>query len=145
MHNHAFQAIHLACSALGTRLFTVTICDHDQGLVHRAFTSHPAEYPAGGTKPLTHDAWYQQVIEQHRLFVANTPSEFEKVFFDHALITSMGLGSALNLPVVNSSGQVLGTINLLAEPHHFTATRLQAYQTLVKAHRKALLGAMAKA
>ena len=36
------------------------------------------------------------------------------MFFDHALIASLGWGSVLNLPVV-WDGRTLGTINLLHE------------------------------
>lgn len=139
----AFQTLHHACAALGTRLFTVTICDHAMGVVHRAYTSHPLEYPAQGTKPMTRDAWYEQVIVNHQYFLANTAAEFEQVFFDHVLITSMGLGSALNLPVVDAAGDVAGTLNLLAEPQHFTPARLLAYQNLAALHHAGLLKAMA--
>lgn len=146
MPQTAFRTLHHACAALGTRLFTITICDHAAGLVHRAYSSHPREYPAMGTKPMTRDAWYEQVIVNRRDFLANTTAEFEQVFFDHALITSMGLGSALNLPVsdpaVATAEGVLGTINLLAEAHHFTPARLQAYQSLAASHNAALRAAM---
>jgi hypothetical protein len=36
------------------------------------------------------------------------------VFFDHALIASLGCASVLNLPVKHD-GRILGTINLLHE------------------------------
>ena len=110
----AYEALHHACAALGTRLFTVTVQDEAQGLARRAYTSHPVEYPVSGTKPLTRDGWYDQCIGGQQTFVANTTPEFAKYFFDHALITSLGLGSCINIPVV-SGGQVLGTVNLLAE------------------------------
>ena len=137
----AYEALHHACAALGTRLFTVTVQDEAQGLARRAYTSHPVEYPVSGTKPLTRDGWYDQCIGGQQTFVANTTPEFAKYFFDHALITSLGLGSCINIPVV-SGGQVLGTVNLLAEEQHFMPDRLAGYEALVKDHHAGLVAAM---
>ncbi len=138
----AYADLHHACAALGTILFTVTVLDPAKDLCWRAYTSHPADYPVQGTKALTHDAWHDQVITRRETFVANTPAAFEKVFFDHALITSLGLGSAVNIPVANAYGTVLATVNLLAEAGHFTDAKLLSYQALVADHRAALLAAI---
>jgi GAF domain-containing protein len=137
----AYHALHTACAALGTRLFTITVQDEAQGVARRAYTSHAVEYPVSGTKPLTRDGWYDHCIGGQQTFVANTTPEFAKYFFDHALITSLGLGSCINIPVV-SGGHVLGTVNLLAEEHHFTPNRLAAYQALVVDHHSALVAEM---
>lgn len=134
-----FHALEQDCTALGTRLFTITTHDLDQGLFRRVHTSHPVEYPVHGTKPLARDAWYDLCIARALPFVANTAAEFATVFFDHALITSMGLGSAANLPVTAEDGSVPGTVNLLAETNHFTPARLAAYTALVARCRPALL------
>ena len=136
---HAYANFHLACADLGTILFTITVLDPARDLCWRAYTSHPVEYPTQGTKPLTHDAWHDQVIIGRETFVANTPADFERVFFDHAFITSLGLGSAVNIPVADASGTVLATVNLLAEPQHFTPAKLAAYQGLVAEHHQTLL------
>lgn len=139
----AYDALHTACAALGTRLFTVTTQDEAAGLARRAYTSHPVEYPVSGTKPLTRDGWYDHCITGQQVFVANTTPEFARYFFDHALITSLGLGSCINIPVVEGA-RVLGTVNLLAEEHHFTPAKLTAYQALVTTHHAALVAEMAK-
>lgn len=138
-----YTRLHAACAAMGTILFTVTQNDFAAMLARRAYTSHPVEYPAHGTKPLTRDAWFDLCITRAQPFVANTPEAFRDHFFDHALITSMGLGSAANLPVVAPDGSVPGSINLLAEPGHFTPDRLRAYQSAVDREHGALLAAMA--
>jgi GAF domain-containing protein len=138
-----YDQLHADCAALGTRLFTVTTQDIQAGLARRAYTSHPVEYPVSGTKPLTRDGWYDHCITGQQTFVANTTPEFARYFFDHALITSLGLGSCINVPVV-SSGQVLGTVNLLAEENHFSRERLSAYQALITAHHDALSAEMVK-
>lgn len=134
-----FEQLHHDCAALGTILFTITTHDLAAGLFRRAYTSHPVEYPTHGTKPLERDAWYDQCITRAQPFVANTPAEFADLFFDHALIVSLGLGSAVNLPVVAADGTVPGTVNLLAGAQHFTPERLAAYAALLDRHRAALL------
>lgn len=138
-----FATVGAECAAFGTRLFTVTTHDLDAGLFRRSFTSHPAEYPVHGTKPLARDAWYELCITRAEPFVANSPEAFRELFFDHALIESLGLGSAANLPVVAEDGRVPGTLNLLAEAGHFTPDRLAAYAAILSRHRAALLEAMA--
>lgn len=136
-----FDQLHHACTALGARLFTITVQDNARDLCWRAFTSHPVDYPLSGTKPLTRDGWYQDCIVGQKVFVANTTPEFAKYFFDHALISSLGLGSCVNIPVVDA-GEVLGTINILAEEQHFTPSRLGAYTDLAATHHAALVAAM---
>jgi hypothetical protein len=126
----AFTTLHARCAALGTRLFTVTKLDEGAALFARVFTSHPVEYPVSGTKPMEKDGWYDTTIAGRRTFVANTPAEFAKYFFDHELIVSLGLGSCINVPVVDAS-RVLGTVNILAEAGHFTPEKLAAYEALV--------------
>jgi GAF domain-containing protein len=101
------------------------------------------DYPVSGTKPLTRDGWYDFCITGQQVFVANTTPEFARYFFDHALITSLGLGSCINIPVIHE-GTVLGTVNLLAEEQHFTADRLAAYRALVTHHHAALVAQMAQ-
>ena len=140
---HVYHSLHAACAALGTRLFTVTVQDLKLDVARRAYTSHPVEYPVSGTKPLTRDGWYDYCITGQQVFVANTTPEFAKYFFDHALITSLGLGSCINIPLVEG-GAVLGTVNLLAEEHHFTAEKLAAYQALVAQNHAALATEMVK-
>lgn len=133
-----FDTLHADCRQLGTQLFTLSVLDPAAGLARRAYTSHPAEYPTAGIKPMTHDGWYDHVVAAGLPFVANTPPEFARYFFDHALITSLNLGSCMNIPVIGPAG-VAGTVNLLAEAGHFTQTRQTAYLALVAAVRDALL------
>lgn len=133
------QPLHQACAALGTRLFTLTTHDLTANLFRRAYTSHPEDYPTHGTKPLTRDAWYDLCITRAQPFVANTPQDFATLYPDHATITALGLGSAANLPVIADDGTVPATVNLLAEPHHFTPDRLATYQTILAKHRPMLI------
>ncbi len=144
MQDPTFARLHADCAALGTRLFTVTIQDEAHDVAWRAYTSHPVEYPVSGTKPLTRDGWYDHCITGQQTFVANSTPEFARYFPDHALISSLGLGSCINIPVVHL-GRVLGTVNLLAEDRHFTPARLAAYQAIVATQAAALVAAMSAA
>lgn len=139
-----YDTLHADCAALGTRLFTVTVQDEAAGLARRSYTSHPVEYPVSGTKPITRDGWYDQCIGAKAVFVANTTPEFAKYFFDHALITSLGLGSCINIPIFAEAGPVLGTVNLLAEEHHFTPEKRAAYAALITRDHAALVAEMSK-
>ena len=138
-----YDTMHAECAALGTLLFTVTTQDIPADLARRAFSSMPAEYPVSGTKPLTRDGWYDYCIIGQQTFVANTTPEFAKYFFDHALISALGLGSCINVPVIDK-GAVVGTVNLLAEENHFNPERLAAYQALIAAQHDALIAEMTK-
>lgn len=109
----------------GCRLFTVMTVDMQAGLARRAFTSHPEQYPVSGTKPIHQDSWFEIVHGRQQSFVANTLVDISKVFPDFELIASLGCGSVLNLPVV-IKGELVATINMLAESHHYTAERVTA-------------------
>lgn len=137
-----FARLHADCAALGTRLFTLTALDTQAALFRRVYTSHPVEYPTSGTKPMERDGWYDTCIAGRQVFVANTPPEFARYFFDHELIVSLGLGSCINIPLFLGEGPVLGTLNLLAEAGHFTPERLRAYQALADAAMPALCVAL---
>jgi hypothetical protein len=124
----AWKALEdLAGALVGHQLFTVMISDVPAALVRRAYSNRPGEYPTSGTKPLRGNTgdWFDTVFVKRRTFVANTIEDIAKVFPDHELIGSMGLGSVLNLPVV-LEGDLVAAINLLAETSHFTPERIAA-------------------
>ena len=87
----------------------------DSGESERIYTTHPREYPVGGRKAAQRHAVGRAGADggSSRTW-AGRPRTSASVFFDHALIASLGCGSVLNLPVV-WDGRTLGTINLLHE------------------------------
>jgi GAF domain-containing protein len=116
----AYAALEqLARETVGVRLFTVMTLDIEAMLARRAYTSHPAEYPTSGTKPIERNPWFVQVADRREPFVANSLAAIAQVFPDHALIGSLGCGSVINLPVVEE-GRVTGTINLLDVEGRYT-------------------------
>ncbi len=138
-----FAALHTACKLFGARLFTVTVQDPAKGLVRRAYTSHPDDYPLSGTKPIGDDAWSRQVLVLGQSFVANTTADFAGLFPDHAQINALGCQSALNIPVKRADGAVVGTVNILDAEGHFTPARIAAFEALCDQHRDALLAKIA--
>jgi hypothetical protein len=113
----------LVSTIVGFRLFTVMTVDMVKEEACRAYTSHPAEYPVSGTKPIHYDAWFDIVHRQQKLFIANTIADIAKVFPDHEKIGAMDCGSVVNLPVV-INGTLAATINMLHEEHYYTDTRV---------------------
>ncbi|WP_050525155.1 GAF domain-containing protein [Pseudorhodobacter ferrugineus] len=91
-----------------------------------------------GTKPLSDDAWSQQVIGRGEAFATNQDRTFQHLFPDHAQIVALGCRSCANLPILRGA-HVVGTANLLAEEGHFTPQRLAAYMALMGKSHIALL------
>ena len=115
----------------GHLLFTVMTVDMEARLARRAYTSHPREYPVSGTKPIEMNSWFDIVHGKRQSFVANTIEDIAKVFPDHALIASLGCGSVFNLPVV-LGGDLVATINMLAETRHYTEALVREAEARLK-------------
>jgi len=124
--NAVWEALKdLSESVVGHKLFTIMTVDNAAGLARRAYTSHPRDYPVSGTKPIHRDQWFDIVHGERRSFVANTIADIVKVFPDFELIASLGCGSVINLPVV-LRGELVATVNMLDEEHHYTPERVAA-------------------
>jgi hypothetical protein len=110
-----FAALDRAmASAIGHKLFTALIFHAATGESERYYTNQPSAYPVGGRKPLNKTPWAEQVIHRRRPYIGRNAADIRSVFFDHALIHSLGCDSVMNLPVVHN-GELLGTINILHE------------------------------
>jgi hypothetical protein len=119
-----WQCLHLATEKLvGVKLFTVTTVDMAKLLASRVYSSNPTAYPVSGTKPITIDKWFDIVHRQQRMFVANTIADIAALFPDHELISSLGCGSVVNVPVI-VEGELAATINLLHQEHYYTPARV---------------------
>ncbi len=139
-----WQALErLASEGAGHKLFTVMTVDLAGDVARRVYTNDPAAYPVSGTKPITHDSWFEIVHGQRRTFVANTIAEIATVFPDHDKIGALGCGSVVNLPVV-LAGKLAATINLLHEARYYTPARVATIEgTLSIPSKLALLAARA--
>ncbi|MGR3464498.1 GAF domain-containing protein [Limimaricola sp.] len=120
----AYAALQALAEALiGARLFTVMTVDMGAMLARRAYTSHPVDYPASGTKPIEMNHWFEIVHGRHQSFVANRLDEIDRVFPDAALIGRLGCASVMNLPVM-IGGELAATVNMLDAEAHFTPHRV---------------------
>ena len=119
----------LTVERVGAKLFTVTAVETAAGDVRRVYSSDPVAYPVSGRKPAAQGAWSERVITRRLPFVANTLAEIAEVFPDHALIASLGCGSALNIPIV-VGGAVVATVNLLDVAGHYAAPVVEAAMAL---------------
>ena len=122
-----FEALDRLCEdVIGYQLFSCSLFDVDaegRGTAARIHTSDEDNYPTSGLKEIVPNRWTGIVIDKQETFIANSSKGFEDVFPDHAFITSLGLGSVVNLPVI-LNGKFLGTVNLLHEAGYYTAERL---------------------
>ena len=134
---------NLTAAVAGLKLFTVMTVDLTNEVAHRAYSSHPADYPVSGTKPIHYDSWFEIVHTQHKLFVANTIVDIARVFPDHEKIWSLGCGSVVNLPVI-IEGQLAATINMLHEEHYYNPARVELIERYLSLPAKrACLAALA--
>jgi GAF domain len=129
---------------VGAKLFTVMNFDAATGLSQRIHSSHPKDYPVSGLKPLSQGLWSRTVIEERKIFVANSIAAIAEVFPDHELIRSLGCESVVNLPVVFADG-VIGTVNLLDAPGYYTPEKVARVESLSPFAAAALLAARAAA
>ncbi|HTV70428.1 MAG TPA: GAF domain-containing protein [Rhizobiaceae bacterium] len=137
-----WNALHVLTDAVvGTKLFSVMMIDWPNERSGRVYTSHPAEYPVSGTKPINRTHWFDTIHAERKPFVANTIKDIAEVFPDHELIWSLGLGSVINLPIVLGD-ELAGTLNLLHEEHFYTPERVNAASRLSLAGKAAFLAAM---
>lgn len=109
---------------VGHQLFTVLLHDAASGTVTRCYSSRPDEYPVQGSKHMGPTPWGDLLLTQGKPFLGTDEATIRWAFSDHDLIFSMGLGSAINLPV-RLAGRTLGTLNLLHEAGHYRAEHLE--------------------
>jgi len=109
----------IAAEAIGFRLFTIMAYDSQREEVERVFTNMPEVYPAGGRKKKSGTAWAKRILADLEPFRATTPEGLREAFDDHAVMTAMGLGSILNIPIAYD-GRCVGTMNLTHEEGWYT-------------------------
>jgi len=114
---------------VGVSLFTVLIHDEGNGTVQRIYTNDPITYPIGGTKEMGTTPWGDLVLKKGLVFLGQNETDLKWAFPDHETIFSLGLGSALNVPV-RVMGATYGTLNLLHRPFHYTTDHLNQVSSL---------------
>jgi transcriptional regulator with GAF, ATPase, and Fis domain len=115
-----FRAVEaVAAETIGFRLFTIMTYDAQQHEVERVFTNMPEIYPTGGRKKKRGTAWATQIMQELRPFRGETSHDIRTAFDDHTVMTEMGLGSILNIPIAYD-GRCIGTMNLTHVEHWYT-------------------------
>ena len=115
-----FRAVHdVAKGAIGFTLFTIMSYDAQRHEVERVYSNMPNIYPVGGRKEKRGTAWAGQILRELKPFRAKTADGIREAFDDHAVMTGMGLGSILNIPIAYD-GVCVGTMNLTHVEHWYT-------------------------
>lgn len=114
----AFEAADAAVQALvGHALFTVLLCLPGGEEVERVYSSRPDAYPVQGRKRLGATPWGDLVLTRRRPFLGPDRAAIRWAFADHALIESLGLGSAINVGVEHG-GELLAVLAVLHREGH---------------------------
>ncbi|MFE0023479.1 GAF domain-containing protein [Amycolatopsis sp. NPDC059021] len=100
-------------AAIGVRLFTVLAWVPERRALRRVHSSHPEQYPVGGEKTVEVAAgWLARCITGQQPYFGPDAAAVREIFADHALITELGCGAVINVPVVDG-GRTLGVLNIL--------------------------------
>ena len=110
----------IARKVIGFRLFTIMCFDAGRFEVERLHSNMPDVYPLYGRKKKHGSLWGEHTLRDLKPFRATTPDGIRLAFDDHKVITGMGLGSILNIPVAYD-GRCVGTINMTHVEGWYTA------------------------
>ncbi|MGI4985197.1 MAG: GAF domain-containing protein [Janthinobacterium lividum] len=134
-----FRALDEALDALiGRKLLTVLVVRHETGLVERAFTNLPQDYPSGGTKRIADAPRLRQVVASGEAFIARTRAEVAANYADAEAIFATGCASILNMPVIWRQ-RVVATVNLLHAEGFYEARHIPLVRCLAQAVLPAIL------
>jgi hypothetical protein len=108
-----FRAVDAALAATtGHILFTILIQHPRLRESERFYSNMPDAYPVGGRKPMTDSRYMRRLAEEGQPVIGRNEADIRDMFFDHALILSLGCEGVMNMPV-RWKGATLGTVNLL--------------------------------
>ena len=107
---------------VGHKLLTLLCVDGTT--MTRVYSTRPDVYPVSVPKPMGPTAWGEQVLQKKEPFLGTNMDAIRWAFFDHELIASLGLGSAITVPVVYND-KALGSMNLLHEEHFYRPEHLE--------------------
>ena len=125
-----YQAVDkVLAERVGHGLFTMLIRTPDGQEVSRVYSTNTVAYPLAGRKRMGPTPWGDLVLERQQCYLARDAEGIRWAFPDHALIASLGLASAINVPLV-AMGRVLGTINLLDAAGRYTEDDVAVVRTV---------------
>jgi len=104
----------------------------------RVYSNRAGDYPLGGRKKIVSRRWADQVVRDGVPFIGNTAADLREVFSDHALISSLGCESVLNMPV-RWGGKTVGSLNLLHDAYWYQGVDLSAVAVFAQLVAPALM------
>jgi GAF domain-containing protein len=120
---------HLVARGPGAKLFTLLVLTKDGEAVQRVYSNNEQAYPLAGQKRMGPTPWGDLVLARAQTFLGHNADDIRWAFPDHELIASLGLASAINIPIV-AMGRVLGTLNALDVAGHYSEIDVQFMQAL---------------
>lgn len=113
----------------GAKLFTLLVLTKEGDQVERVYSSNPQAYPLAGLKRMGPTPWGDLVLARRQCYLGHNADDIRWAFPDHELIASLGLASAINIPIV-AMGRVLGTLNALDVAGHYSESDVQFMKAL---------------
>ena len=129
---------HAAQEWIGVKLFTVMDYVASRNMGRRCYTNDPENYPASGWIALTDNNWFDCVIRNRKIYVANDIDQIALDFADANLIAQLGCESIVNLPLIEDD-QVIATVNLLNKAGHFDDKKLEEVRRMMPLAKMAYL------
>ena len=115
-----YEALKTALGrVIGHRLFTLMAVDPQNQEAQRLFSSDPENYPVGGRKAMSKTPWGEKVIDGKTAWIGYSAEDIRWAYPDHELIATLGLESAINLPVIYDD-VFIGSANLLHDANWYT-------------------------
>jgi len=129
---------------MGVKLFTVLAFRDGGAQMERIFSSHPKEYPVGGRKVVAHDVapdWLSACLTEQVPYFGRTSEDVRRIFKDWALISSLGCGSIINIPIVDG-GVTRAALNILDAEGAYTNDDIDTAIEISRRHTESVLKAM---
>ncbi len=105
------QVADMLQKRIGHKLFTILLVGAIREDTVRVYSDNLDAYPVNRVKRMGVTPWGSQVIHGCNPYIGKNDDDIRWAFPDHELIRSLGLSSALSVPIVYK-GQCLAVLNL---------------------------------
>lgn len=112
------QVADMLQKRIGQKLFTILLVCANREETVRVYSDNLDAYPVNRLKRMGVTPWGSQVIHGCKTYLGKNDDDIRWAFPDHELIKSLGLSSALNVPIVYR-GQCLAVLNLQHEENWY--------------------------
>lgn len=115
-----FRAIDIAMAAtIGHKLFTILAYHPDRKQAGQVYSSQPAVYPVGGSRPIGELPVQQRLLLKGEHYIGRDADDLREALLDHETMFSLGCESMVSMPVC-WRGETLGSLNLLHEAYWYS-------------------------